>query len=200
MLPRLLTDAAYRARVVPRVADPPTHAFFVNQFENWRDSFRELNKVEAFLFSPEIRKIAGRATSTLHLEHALARDRIVIANLAKGRIGETNAHLIGALLLARTQAADMARARIAEHKRRNFHIVLGAAQSFGTLLLPRRQRRCHALAPRFNRHTGRTIPTRCRNLNTATRAHRAERSCGGCREEAQPPSLCSEVGARRAAA
>jgi len=138
LLPRLLTDAAYRASVVPRVANPLTRAFFSNRFDHWRDSYREeaiepvLNKVEAFLFSPAIRNILGQATSTLHLEHALAHDRLVIANLAKGLIGESNAHLMGALLLARTQTAGMARVRIAEHQRRNFHIVIDEAQNFGT--------------------------------------------------------------------
>lgn len=138
MLPRLLTDAEYRARVMPRVANPLTRAFFSHRFDGWRDSYREeaiepvLNKVEAFLFSPAIRNILGQAKSTLHLEHALAHDRIVVANLAKGLIGESNAHLMGALLLARMQAAGMARARITEDQRRNFHIVIDEAQNFGT--------------------------------------------------------------------
>jgi RecA/RadA recombinase len=138
LLPRLLTDAAYRARVVARLANPLTRAFFVERFDRWRDGYREeaiepvLNKVEALLLSPALRNILGQATSTLHFEHALAHGRIVIANLAKGLIGESHAHLLGALLLARVQAAAMARARVAAEARRDFHVVIDEAHNFGT--------------------------------------------------------------------
>jgi hypothetical protein len=62
---------------------------------------------------------------------AMERSRIVILNCAKGIIGETPAFLIGALVLARVQAAGMARARLKPHERRPFHVVIDEAQSFG---------------------------------------------------------------------
>ena len=119
LLPRLLTDAAFRARILPRVSNPVTRAFFERQFNSWGDNFREeaiapvLNKIDAFLFSPAIRNVIGQGQSTLHFEHAMARQRMVIANLARGIIGETPSNLMGALLLARVQAAGMARASLA---------------------------------------------------------------------------------------
>jgi hypothetical protein len=45
----------------------------------------------------------------LPLEHAVRSGRIVIANLAKGAIGEMPAFLTGALLLARMLAEIMGR-------------------------------------------------------------------------------------------
>ena len=60
LLPRLLTDDAYRRRVVGHCSNPLTRAFFERRFDQWRDTFREeaidpvLNKVETFLFSPII--------------------------------------------------------------------------------------------------------------------------------------------------
>jgi DNA helicase HerA-like ATPase len=138
LLPRLLTEAPFRARIVSRLSNPLTRAFFERQFAGWRDSYREeaiapvLNKVDSFLFSPAIRNVIGQGRSTLHFEQALARGRIVIANLARGIIGETPAHLMGALLLARVQAAGMARASMPEHERRPFHFIIDEAQAFGT--------------------------------------------------------------------
>ena len=52
-----------------------------------------LNKVEAFLAFPHVRNILGQGRSTLSLDQAMARGRIVIVNLAKSEIGETAAHL-----------------------------------------------------------------------------------------------------------
>lgn len=138
LLPRLLTDADFRARIISRVANPLTRAFFERRFETWRDTYREeaidpvLNKVDAFLFSPAILNVIGQARSTLHFEHAMARSRIVITNLARGIIGETASHLMGALLLARVQAAGMARALLPQEERRPFHIIIDEAQAFGT--------------------------------------------------------------------
>jgi hypothetical protein len=46
-----------------------------------------LNKIDAFLFSPAILNVIGQAKSTLHFERAMAKRRVVIANLARGIIG-----------------------------------------------------------------------------------------------------------------
>src|SRR5271166_7130326 len=138
LLPRLLTDADFRARILPRVANPLTRAFFEQRFNTWRDDYREqaidpvLNKIDAFLFSPAIRNVIGQARSSLHFEQAMAKKRVVIANLARGIIGETPSNLMGALLLARVQAAGMARATLPYEARHPFHIVIDEVQLFGT--------------------------------------------------------------------
>lgn len=135
MLPRFLSDDAYRLRVTRRMRDPIARAFFGQRFNNWRDTFREeaidpvLNKVEAFLSFPAIRNILGQSRSTLHFDHALCRSRIIIANLGKGLVGDSAAWLFGALLLARVQAAAMVRAG---SPRRDFHVIVDEAQNFGT--------------------------------------------------------------------
>ena len=126
LLPRLLTDADFRARVFSRVSNPLTRAFFEQRFNTWRDDYREqaidpvLNKIDAFLFSPAIFNVIGQAKSTLHFEHAMAKKRVVIADLARGIIGETPSNLMGALLLARVQAAGMARASLPQRRERLF--------------------------------------------------------------------------------
>ena len=138
LLPRLLTDARFRARITSRITNPLTRDFFERQFNSWRDSYREeaiapvLNKIDAFLFSPAIRNVIGQAKSSLHFEQAMQRRRIVIANLARGIIGETPSNLMGALLLARVQAAGMARASLPQEARIPFHIVIDEVQLFGT--------------------------------------------------------------------
>jgi hypothetical protein len=138
LLPRLLIDADFRARVLARVTNPLTRAFFEQRFNSWRDEYREqaidpvLNKIDAFLFSPAILNVIGQAKSTLHFEHAMAKQRVVIANLARGMIGETPSNLMGALLLARVQAAGMARAALPLDARPPFHIIIDEVQLFGT--------------------------------------------------------------------
>jgi hypothetical protein len=77
LLPRLLTDDAWRARLVARVSDPLTRAFFDVRFQKWRDTYRDeaiepmLNKTEAFLAFPAIRNSLGQSRSSLHLPYAM---------------------------------------------------------------------------------------------------------------------------------
>ena len=57
LVPRLLTDADFRKRVVGKVSNPITRSFFEKQYDVWRDNFRDevivslLNDIEAFTFS-----------------------------------------------------------------------------------------------------------------------------------------------------
>ena len=126
-------------RASPRASPIPSRAPFSSASSTvWRDHYREeaiapvLNKIDAFLFSPAIRNVIGQAKCTLHFEQAMARQRVVIANLARGIIGETPSNLMGALLLARVQAAGMARAALPHEARTPFHIVIDEVQLFGT--------------------------------------------------------------------
>lgn len=135
-IPRFLTDPEFRARVVKRAKNPVARAFFEGQFASWPQDFIEtsispvLNKVEAFAVNQKIRNVLGQERSKLHFEHALRHGRIVIAKLAKGAVGDKPAFLMGSLLLARAQAAIMARERD-PNDRRPFHIVIDEAQNFG---------------------------------------------------------------------
>jgi hypothetical protein len=135
-IPRFLTDEEFRKRIVQRAKNPVARAFFEGQFASWPQDFIEtsispvLNKVEAFAVNQKIRNVLGQERSKLHFEHALRHGRIVIAKLAKGLVGDKPAFLMGSLLLARAQAAIMARERD-RSDRRPFHIVIDEAQNFG---------------------------------------------------------------------
>jgi len=143
LLPRLLTDDAYRARVVAGLSNHDTRNFFGARFEKWRDTFRDeaidpvLNKVEAFLAFPSIKNILGQHPSTLDLGYAMQQRRIIIVNLATGTIGETAARLMGALVLAHVRAAAMARASIPPAERHPFHLIADEVHSFGPASIAR---------------------------------------------------------------
>src|SRR3954452_21742148 len=57
---------------------------------------------------------------------------IVICNLAKGRLGEGTAHLLGALLTTTIAQAALSRADIPAAERRTFHLYADEFQSFAT--------------------------------------------------------------------
>ena len=61
--------------------------------------------------------------------------KILLVNLAKGRIGEDVAALLGAMLVSRMGLAALSRTDAQEDDRRDFYVYLDEFQSFTTLSL-----------------------------------------------------------------
>ena len=70
--------------------------------------------------------------STITLRRLMDEGAIVICNLAKGRLGEGTAHLLGALLTTTIAQAALSRADVPADKRRVFHLYADEFQSFAT--------------------------------------------------------------------
>ena len=89
-----------------RAHNPVARTFFATEFADWSGQFAEranspvLNKIEAIIAHDKLRNVLGQAASTLHIEQALARNRIVIVNLASRHLGEAPAFFMGSLIIA----------------------------------------------------------------------------------------------------
>jgi DNA helicase HerA-like ATPase len=98
-LPRLYTDDNFRERVLRSVSDPETLRFWRVEFPNYTKTFRAeavapiLNKAGQFAASPQLRLILGQVAPRLDLRYTVDNRRILIANLAKGAIGEQASNL-----------------------------------------------------------------------------------------------------------
>src|SRR5262249_43738586 len=84
------------------------------------------------LGNPAVRNIVGQETGKLSIDFVINQKRILIANLAKGRLGPDQANLLGSLLVARFQAAAFSRAKIPEEKRLDFNLTIDEFQNFMT--------------------------------------------------------------------
>jgi hypothetical protein len=135
---RMLQDRDFRRKVVRKLEDPVVKAFWEKEFEVMQDRFRVeaispiLNKVGQFLSSPVIRNIVGQPKSTIDLRFAMDRGKIIIVNLSKGKIGEDNSKLLGAMLVTKFQIDAMSRANIPEAERKNFYLYVDEFQNFAT--------------------------------------------------------------------
>lgn len=137
-IPRMLVDNDFRRRVVKNVTDPMVKSFWVDEFDMMQDRQRTeaiapiQNKVGQFLSSPVIRNIVGQVKSSLDLRFAMDRGKIVVVNLSKGKIGEDNSALLGAMLITKFQLDAMSRADILEKDRRDFYLYVDEFQNFAT--------------------------------------------------------------------
>jgi len=136
---RLFSDKAYRKQVVEYCTDPAVKSFWVDEFANYTERFAAealpaiQNKVGQFTGNPLIRNIIGQPHSSFDFRKCMDEKKIVIMNLSKGLIGETNANLLGSMLTTRIYLAAMSRADlpVAEMKKKpNFYFYVDEFQSF----------------------------------------------------------------------
>jgi len=135
---RMLSDKAYRKRVVANIKDPVVKAFWEREFASYADKFASeavspiQNKVGQFLSSSLMRNIIGQAKSTIDIRSIMDEGKILIMNLSKGRIGEDNSALLGAMMITKIQLAAMSRVDIPEKDRKDFYLYIDEFQNFST--------------------------------------------------------------------
>lgn len=137
-LPRLLSDDRFRERVTAKIQDPVVRAFWREEYAGYERRFRLeaiaplQNKVGRLLANAPMRNIMGQPRSRFDARFLMDRGRIMIADLAKGVIGEDHARLLGALLLSQFQWAAMQRANAEAASRTPFYLYIDEFQSFAT--------------------------------------------------------------------
>lgn len=135
---RMLADSDYRKKIVEKVTDPVVKAFWVNEFSRYTQRYEVeatgaiQNKVGQFISAPIIRNIVGQIKSSIDMRKAMDTGKILILNLSKGRIGEDNSLLLGALLITKIQLAAMSRVDIPEEERKDFFLYVDEFQNFAT--------------------------------------------------------------------
>ena len=113
---RMYTDKEYRQKVVDNVKDPVVKDFWTKEFANYGDRYTQeatpaiQNKVGQFTGNPLIRNIIGQPKSSFDIRKMMDEKKILIINLSKGLVGETNMRLLGSMLTTRIFLAAMSRA------------------------------------------------------------------------------------------
>jgi hypothetical protein len=135
---RLLTDDAYRAKVIRQIKDPFTKAFWAEEYENYDERFKReaiapiQNKIGQFILNPVVRNILGQVKAKVNIPFVMDNERLFIANLSKGQLGHDKANLLGSLLVTQFQLGAMARSNLPEDKRRDFYLFIDEFQNFST--------------------------------------------------------------------
>ncbi|MHB8579132.1 MAG: type IV secretory system conjugative DNA transfer family protein [Ignavibacteriaceae bacterium] len=138
-IPLLLTEKEFRMKVVSSITHPHVRAFWFNEFEKYTPWLKSeavspiLNKMGLFLTSLPLRNIIGQQKNSFRISRVMDEGKILIVNLAKGKIGEDGSSLLGAMLVTEIYLAALWRARIAESERRPFYLYVDEFHSFLTV-------------------------------------------------------------------
>ena len=137
-LHRLLVDLPFRQRLISRLTDPQLLQFWHKEFATYTSGFRTeaispiVNKTGQYLTLPMLRHILGQRRSALSLPTLMDQGTIILANLAKGRIGEDVTALLGALLVTQVELATLSRAARPESLRRDYFLYIDEAHLVAT--------------------------------------------------------------------
>lgn len=136
---KMLADKDFRKKVVDNVTDPAVKSFWVDEFAKYTDRFAAeatpaiQNKIGQFTANPLIRNIIGQSKSSFDLREVMDKRKILIVNLSKGRIGESNANLLGSMIITKLYLSALSRADLTKDEMKkmpNFYLYVDEFQSF----------------------------------------------------------------------
>lgn len=135
---RILVDPEYRKKVIEKLTDPMVKTFWLQEFPHYSQS-QELeavatikNKMGQIVYNPILRNIIGQMKSKIDFGEILDRKKILIANLARAKIGEENSKILGSFLFLKLYLALLARIDLPATERRDFYLYLDEFQNFVT--------------------------------------------------------------------
>jgi hypothetical protein len=130
----LLTDDEYRNRCISRIRLPFILDFWRTQFPTLpKDALQPiLSRMSKFMLSPSVYGILSQARSPLNFYDVIQSKKILLVNLADGKIGQESAHLLGSLIVSQFQLATMRRAAIPKEQRDFYYLYIDEFQNFTT--------------------------------------------------------------------
>jgi hypothetical protein len=139
-LPLLLTDQAFRRRMVAQISDPVALEPFWAHYEGLSDNERNLviapvlNKVRPFLMRPQLRAMLGQSRPRFDIREVFTGRKILLVNLSKGLLGAETSSLLGGLLISQLWQATLSRSAIEPARRHPVFITIDEFQDY--LVMP----------------------------------------------------------------
>jgi type IV secretory pathway TraG/TraD family ATPase VirD4 len=134
----MLTESSYRQKVIEQITDDMVKRFWMHEFNEWAQKFDSdaiiplVGKLGQFVSDPMLRGIFGQSQNKIDLEKLMNNQKIILVNLAKGKIGDEKASFFGALFLLKLKQAGMARADLDKTLRQDFYLYMDEFQNVVT--------------------------------------------------------------------
>jgi hypothetical protein len=135
---RVLTDAAFVQELLPKLTDPIIRRYWTDQIAQTADFHKSevldyiVSKFGRFVTNKLMRNIIGQSQSSFDFRKVMDEGKILLINLAKGKIGEENSNFLGLILVPRILIAAMSRQEMSEEARRDFYLYVDEFQNFAT--------------------------------------------------------------------
>lgn len=137
-IPRIFTDMDFQKYKVSKLTDPLVRAFWEKEMAKTSDFHKSemlgylISKVGRFVENSMVRNIVGQSRSAFNFREIMDGGKILLVNLAKGKVGEMNAKLLGLIIVSKLQIAALSRADTREADRKDFYLYVDEFQNFIT--------------------------------------------------------------------
>lgn len=135
---RALTDQSFVQELLPKVQDPIIRRYWTDQIAQTSDFHKSevldyiTSKFGRFVTNTMMRNIIGQSDSAFNFRQIMDQQKILLVNLAKGKIGEENSNFLGLILVPRILVAAMSRQDMAQSDRKDFFLYVDEFQNFAT--------------------------------------------------------------------
>lgn len=134
-------DGSFVKKVLPHITDPIVKNYWDDVAKRMRDASSQwkaeflpyvLSKFSRFIEDATLRRMIGQKRSGVPFDAVMDEGKILLVNLAKGKIGEQNALFIGSLILSGIMQAAFKRGALPPNRRRDFFMYIDEVQNFAT--------------------------------------------------------------------
>ncbi|HEV7227743.1 type IV secretory system conjugative DNA transfer family protein [Brevundimonas sp.] len=136
---RLYWDEAFRKQVTKDIRNGVVRRFWTHEFAKYPDRLKAeavapiQNKLGALLTDPRLYRVLVAPEQPVSFRTIMDEGGALVVNLAKGRLGEDGAALLGGLIASTIGLAALSRADSPSDTRRPFFLYIDEFQSFTTL-------------------------------------------------------------------
>jgi hypothetical protein len=136
---KLLADEEYRKKKLAKATNQLVKDFWEKEAQKAGGDAALANmvpyitsKLTPFISNNTIRPIISQTKSSFNFRKAMDENKIIIINLSKGRIGETNSSLLGMIMIGKILFAALSRVDTPEEERDDFYLYIDEFQNYIT--------------------------------------------------------------------
>lgn len=138
-VPRVLADESFRKLKLSRCKNQQVKDFWIKEAQKAGGEASLANmvpyiasKLAPFITNDFMRPIIGQQKSAFNVREAMDSQKILLFDLAKGKIGDLNAYLVGMVLVGKILNAALERGDMASKDRKDFYLYIDEFQNFLT--------------------------------------------------------------------
>ncbi len=135
---RVLADKSFRDMKLSRCKNPIIKQFWENAEKTTGEQSLAnfvpyvTNKFDVFVSNDIMRPVIAQQESVLNFRKIMDEKKILLVNLAKGRLGEINSNLIGLILVGKIQMAALSRVDMFGQPMNDFYLYIDEFQNITT--------------------------------------------------------------------
>lgn len=131
-VPRIFTNASFRQKKLRQATDPALIEFWENEVSLHEITPFITSKFNNLIANDYLRPIVGQTQSAFNFRRALDEGKIILVNLAKSRLGDFNANLLGLIFVEKISLAAFSRIDEPQEKRRPCYLFLDQFYNYFT--------------------------------------------------------------------